>query len=179
VLVLFTVRCAPDSPVHLWTEGKNFLPNGAPTAPSFLGAIKGTPRRMEQYTKPPLKILRRLESTNTHSDHRVWDLSTSWVVNSCAVFVCSSLHLCACDYCDSSSCVCLFPSLALVAFVVINIVRVRGSNLWRFLTNGKILLRKKIVVLKVDHWITWEGLSAILDRRRSPQRGVGIGRTTG
>jgi hypothetical protein len=49
---------------------------------------------------------------------------------------------------------CFFPSLALVAFVVINIVRVRGSNLWRFLTNEKRLVRKKIVVLKVDHWIT-------------------------
>jgi hypothetical protein len=40
------------------------------------------------------------------------------------------------------------------AFIVINIVRARGSNLWRFLANGKRLLRKKIVVLKVDHWIT-------------------------
>jgi hypothetical protein len=41
-----------------------------------------------------------------------------------------------------------------VTFVVINIVRLRGLNLWRFLTNGKRLLRKKTVVLKVDHWIT-------------------------
>jgi hypothetical protein len=41
-----------------------------------------------------------------------------------------------------------------VAFVVINIVRVRSSNLWRFVTNDKRLLRKKTVVLKVDHWIT-------------------------
>jgi hypothetical protein len=40
------------------------------------------------------------------------------------------------------------------AFLVINIVRAGGSNLWRFLANGKRLLRKKIVVLKVDHWIT-------------------------
>jgi hypothetical protein len=40
------------------------------------------------------------------------------------------------------------------ALIVINIVRVRGSNLWRFLANGKILQRKKTVVLKVDHWIT-------------------------
>jgi hypothetical protein len=61
----------PDSPVHRQTEGKNCLPNGAPTAPSCLGAIKGTTRRMEQYTKPPLNILRRLDSANTHSDHRV------------------------------------------------------------------------------------------------------------
>jgi hypothetical protein len=48
------------------TEGKNCLPNGAPTTPCFLGAIKETPRRMEQYTKPPLNILRSLDSTSTH-----------------------------------------------------------------------------------------------------------------
>jgi hypothetical protein len=82
MLVLFTIRCTPDSSVHLRTEGKNCLPNWAPRALSCLGAIKGTPRRMEQHTKPPLNILRRLDSSNTHSDHRVWDLSTSWVVNS-------------------------------------------------------------------------------------------------
>jgi hypothetical protein len=68
-LVLFTVWCAPDSPVRPRTEGKNCLPNGAPTTPSCLGAIKGTPRRMEQYTKPPLNILRCLESASTHPDH--------------------------------------------------------------------------------------------------------------
>jgi hypothetical protein len=39
--------------------------------------------------------------------------------------------------------VCLFPSLTLVLCVVINLVRVRGSNLWRFLTNGKTSIRKK------------------------------------
>jgi hypothetical protein len=42
------------------------LPNGAPTAPSCLVAIKWTPRRMEQYTKHLLNILRRLDSARTH-----------------------------------------------------------------------------------------------------------------
>jgi hypothetical protein len=42
------------------------------------------------------------------------------------------------------------PSLALVVFIVINIVRVRGSNLWRFLTKGTSNIRKKTVVFK---WI--------------------------
>jgi hypothetical protein len=69
VLVLFTVRCAPDSLVRPRTEGKNCLPNGAPTAPCCLGAIKGSPRHMEQHTKPPLNILRRLDSASMHSDH--------------------------------------------------------------------------------------------------------------
>jgi hypothetical protein len=63
---LFMSVGALDCPVHQPIEGKNCLPNGDPTAPSYLGAIKGTPRRMEHDTKPPLKILRRLDSSNTH-----------------------------------------------------------------------------------------------------------------
>jgi hypothetical protein len=92
-----TVRCAPDSvwcakgtegstvsfarrgkksgTVHVWCatrqKAKNCLPNGVPTAPSCLGAVKGTPRRMEHKTRPPLNILRCLDSATTLSDHRV------------------------------------------------------------------------------------------------------------
>jgi hypothetical protein len=36
---------APDCPVRQATEGKNCLPGMLSTAPSCLGAIKGTPRR--------------------------------------------------------------------------------------------------------------------------------------
>jgi hypothetical protein len=42
---------APDCPVHQSTEGKISLPRMLSTAPSCLGAIKGSPRRMEEYTK--------------------------------------------------------------------------------------------------------------------------------
>jgi hypothetical protein len=96
---------------------------------------------MEHYTKHSLNILRRLDSATTQSDHRVWDLSTVWVINSLRRVLCSRLDLCACVCCDS--CVCLFPSLTLVLCVLINLVRVWGSNLWRFLTNGKTGIRKK------------------------------------
>jgi hypothetical protein len=68
---LFMSGGAPGCPVRHPTEGKNCLPNGIPTAPSCLGAIKGTPRRMEKHTKPPLNILRCLYSSTTQSDHRV------------------------------------------------------------------------------------------------------------
>jgi hypothetical protein len=44
---------APDCPVRQSAEGNNCLLNGIPMAPSCLGAIKGTPRHMEHYTKPP------------------------------------------------------------------------------------------------------------------------------
>jgi hypothetical protein len=46
-----SVRCAPDCPVRQAIEGKICLPGMLSTAPSCLGAIKGTPRRMEENTK--------------------------------------------------------------------------------------------------------------------------------
>jgi hypothetical protein len=45
------------------------------------------------------------------------------------------------------------PYLTLV-LLVINIVRVRDSNLWRFLTKVILEKRKETVVLKFDLWIT-------------------------
>jgi hypothetical protein len=59
VVALFTVWCAPDSPVHLRIEDNQGLPNEAPTTPWSFGAIKGTPRRMEHNTKLPLNIIQR------------------------------------------------------------------------------------------------------------------------
>jgi hypothetical protein len=47
---------APDCPVHQPTEGKICLPGLLSTAPSYLGAIKGTPRRMKEYNKHSLII---------------------------------------------------------------------------------------------------------------------------
>jgi hypothetical protein len=67
---LFMSGDASDCLVRHPTEGKNCLPNGTPTAPICLGTIKGTPRHMEHYTKHSLNILRRLDSANTHLDHR-------------------------------------------------------------------------------------------------------------
>jgi hypothetical protein len=52
-----SVRCAPDCPVRPTTEGKDGLPDLFSTAPSCLGAIKGTPRRMEENTKHSLSTL--------------------------------------------------------------------------------------------------------------------------
>jgi hypothetical protein len=47
---------APDCPMRQATEGKNCLLEMLSTAPSCLGAIKGTPRRMEENTKHSLSI---------------------------------------------------------------------------------------------------------------------------
>jgi hypothetical protein len=57
---------APDCPVRQATEGKNCLPGLLSTAPSCLGAIKGTPRRMEEYTKHSLSTLDHSHSILAH-----------------------------------------------------------------------------------------------------------------
>jgi hypothetical protein len=69
-VVHWTVRCAHGQKATIAYQ------NGAPTTPSYLGAINETPRRMEQYIKPPLNIPRFLDSANMHLIHCLRDLST-------------------------------------------------------------------------------------------------------
>jgi hypothetical protein len=57
---------APDCPVGQATEGKNCLPGLLSTAPSCLGAIKGTPRRMKEHTKHYLSTLDHSHSILAH-----------------------------------------------------------------------------------------------------------------
>jgi hypothetical protein len=64
-----SVRCAPDCPVHQSTEGKINLPRLLSTAPSCLGAIKGTPRRMEEKTKHYYNIPKHQDIDFAHSFH--------------------------------------------------------------------------------------------------------------
>jgi hypothetical protein len=71
---------------------------------------------MEQYTKHSLINLKHLDSAATHLDRCVRDLSTFRVENSCAVFLCSSLGLCACDCCVLSLACVAFPPLLLCFF---------------------------------------------------------------
>ena len=67
---------APDCPVHQATEGKNCLPGMLSTAPSCLGAIKGTPRRMEEETKHPLSIVDHSHFILAHLFDILSDLSS-------------------------------------------------------------------------------------------------------
>jgi hypothetical protein len=53
-------------PVRQATEGKNCLPRMLSTAPSCLGAIKGTPMRMEEHTKHSLSIPKHQGSNSAH-----------------------------------------------------------------------------------------------------------------
>ena len=135
--------------MHHSTEGRNYLPSWSPTAPSCLGAIKGTPRRMKQNTKHSLSILRHPDSALTHLLCGVRELSSIRVANSLCCHLSSSLHLCAWVCCVFESCVCCSSQPYSCAFFVINLVRARGSNLWRFLANRKKTIRKKTVVFKL------------------------------
>jgi hypothetical protein len=67
---------ARDCPVRHSIECKDSLPCWPPMAPSYLGAIKGTPRRMEELSKHSLSILRLQDSNFTHSILCVSDLSS-------------------------------------------------------------------------------------------------------
>jgi hypothetical protein len=112
-----------------------FLTVFTPTS-SCLEAIKGTPKRMKESLKLSLIILRHPDSAPAHSLCCVRDLSSIRVENSlyviwAQVFTCvrwcaAFLSLVCCSF-QPYSCV----------FFVINLVRARGSNLWRFLANGK------------------------------------------
>ena len=64
-----SVRCAPDCPVRPTTEGKDSLPDVFSTAPSCLGAIKGTPRRMEEIPKHSYNSSKHQDINLTHSFH--------------------------------------------------------------------------------------------------------------
>jgi hypothetical protein len=102
---------ALDCPVRHPTEGKDSLPCWPPTSLSCLGAIKGTPRRMEEKPKLARNILRLQDSNFTHLILWDSDLSSIWVVNSVGCVLSSSCDLCAWLCCDLSLVCVALPSL--------------------------------------------------------------------
>ena len=64
-----SVRCAPDCPVRPTTEGKDSLLDLFSTAPSCPGAIKGTPRRVEENTKHSYNLSKHQDIDLAHSIH--------------------------------------------------------------------------------------------------------------
>jgi hypothetical protein len=87
---------APDCPVRQMTEGKNCLLEMLSTAPSCLGAIKGTPRRMEENTEHPLSIV----------DHSHFILDLFDILSDLSSVLVRTLRYCF--ELKSWSCVCVF-----------------------------------------------------------------------
>jgi hypothetical protein len=137
--------------MHHPTEGKNCLPGLLSTAPSCLGAIKGTPRRMEENTKHTLSILDHSHSVFAHSIDILSDFELRSSGELCAIHLSSSLGW-VCAYCCGFVCVASLPYSS--AFTLILIVRARDSKLWRFLANGKRVKKEEHRGIQVDHWIT-------------------------
>jgi hypothetical protein len=96
---------------------------------------------MEESPKHSLSILSLPHSVSAHLIDCVSVLSSVLVVNSLCFILSSSLGLCACVCCGF---VCVAPKPYSCAFIVIFVVRVRDSNLWRFLTNGKRYKEEKL-----------------------------------
>jgi hypothetical protein len=67
---------APDSPVRQAAEGKNCLLEMLSMAPSCLGAIKRSPRRMEENTKHSLSIVDHSHFILAHLFDILSDLSS-------------------------------------------------------------------------------------------------------
>jgi hypothetical protein len=68
--------CTKQCPVRQATEGKNYLLKMLSTAPSCLGAIKGTTRRMEEHTKHSLSIIDHSHFILAHLFDILSDLSS-------------------------------------------------------------------------------------------------------
>jgi hypothetical protein len=167
-----TVQC----PVHMRTEDNPELPNEEPTAPRLLGAIKWTLRRMKQVSKHTLSTLKLRDSVimPLKWSREIW---AHFLSRYSVVLLLRSLHICVCCCCIMLLCAHSIPSLTLV-LIVINCVRHEILQFMEITHNWDIDIRKTTMAPKFDLWITWEGFSATLDQNRSPQRGVGIGRTT-
>jgi hypothetical protein len=156
---------APDCPVRQATEGKNCLLEMLSTAPRCLGAIKGTPRRMEEKTKQPLSIVDHSHFIRAHLFDILSDLSSVLVRT-----VWYSFEL------KSWSCVCVFavdlsvllPSLHIDSYCKgerLQVVEIPRK--WERVKVKKNTVVFKLIIGSLER--SWVQLSSV----GTPQRGVG------
>jgi hypothetical protein len=107
--------------------------------------LKGTPRRMELYTKYSLNILQRRDSASTQLFHCDRDLSTSLSCNSAVLFRVLFLVLCVCCCCNSNSCVCFYSPLLLCSFEIICVRRERLQNCGDSLQQDIVEIKRTMV----------------------------------
>ena len=99
---------ALDCPVLQSIEGKISLPRLLSTAPSCLGTIKGTPRRMEEDTKQLLSILDHPHSVFAHPFVILSD-SSSVLVRNCEIVFELDSWPCVCAFRCGFVCVASLP----------------------------------------------------------------------
>jgi hypothetical protein len=138
-----------------------------------LWGYKRTPMRMELLTKHTKSTPELCFNTTTLSTHSRKNWAFSWEklcrFDSCVLFF-------ACVHGVAALillCVFLF-FLTLVLWLKDHLCKAWETPTCGDSSQRGIGIMKKTVVLKFDLWITWEGLSATLDWRRSRQHGVGI-----
>jgi hypothetical protein len=137
--------------VHHPTKGNFGLSCWPPTAPSCLGAVKGTTRRMEESPRHSLSILSLPHSVSAHLIDCVSDLSSVLVVNSlCFIFELKSWLLCVCVL---WICVCCSPTL-LLWFHCDLCCKGERLQLVEIPRKREKEIRKKSCGIQVDHWIT-------------------------
>jgi hypothetical protein len=159
----------PDYLVRHPTQRKNCLPGLLSTAPSCLGAIKGTPRRMEEYTKHTLNILRLPHSILAHSIDILSDLSSILVAN-LLCFIWAQVLACVCVYCWDL-CV-LLPSLTLVLSLWYLLLGRETPTCGDSSQTGNVIRKRNTVVFKLiigsleRGWVQPSSIG-------TPQRGVG------
>jgi hypothetical protein len=137
--------------VHHMTEGKIGLPSWPPTAPSCLGAIKGTPRRMEEAPKHLLSILRLPHSASALLIDCVSDLSSVRVV--CATFraqVLVCVRVCAADLCV----VCVALLALLLCLLCDLYCKGERVQLVEIPRKREKDYKKESRGIQADHWIT-------------------------
>jgi hypothetical protein len=116
--------------------------------PSCLGAIKGTPRRMEELPKHSLSILRLPHSVSAHLIDCVSDLSSVLVVNTLCFVSSSSLGLCVLQIC-----VCCSPTL-LLCILCDQYCKGERLQLVEILRKWEENYKEESHGIQVDHWIT-------------------------
>jgi hypothetical protein len=141
--------------------GKDDCFANEPMAPRLLGAIKGTPRHMEQLLKTFTRAYNNFETSWSclGSLEEIWArfelrlLVFIRALFSSLVYV-ILLHLC--------SCVCWYSLAYSCSWLWSYYVRCERLQLVEIPHKWEDTIRKTIVVLKFDLWVTWEGLSATL-----------------
>jgi hypothetical protein len=170
--------CQSGAPVD--REGWE-LPTKALTTSRSVGAIKGPPSHLGVVPPPPQKANFEHTTTSNLYNHTVDLLERDfervlelWL---CHFDLCALSFACVRVVAVLCSCVCLY-SPPYSSFDYNHLCKAWKTPICGDSSQQDIDIRNTIVSLKFDLWITWVGLSATLDQRRSPQRGVGIGRTT-